>query len=106
MTGTTGPLPSLLEVDQASQQTTPGSGTTGGVAATLSQVSRDVNRILTQLGSLRITPGETIDENHPVMDEIQSHPGVGRAGSHDAEDEAEPPEYDEDHGTAPPGQHV
>lgn len=105
MTGTTGPLPSLLETDQGNYAASQASGPGGGVAATLSQVSRDVNRILTQLGSLRITPGETIDENHPVMEEIHPRPNDSGPASHGVEDEAEPPDYDDQQGSLPSGQH-
>lgn len=117
MTGSTAPLSSLVEVEQSSTPSSDrqrsnsegGSHTTGNMAAALSQVSRDVNRILTQLGSLRITPGEPVDEDHPVLDEIQSithvQPSAGRtrAPSHDeVVDEAEPPQYEDHHDV---GQH-
>ena len=97
-----------------SPSSAPGSGSgsgsgqgQGGVAATLTQVSRDVNRILTQLGHLRITPGEDVDEYHPVMDEIHPQSQInlvpGHGAGHDLDDGTEPPEYGENDGTLPPG---
>ena len=76
-----------------------------GVAVTLTQVSQDVNRILSQLGHLRITPGEVIDETHPIMDEITPAPATGGQGgrARGDDDEMEPPEYGENDGTIPPG---
>ena len=100
-TDTSGNLPSLLEADdghgpyvERPLPNIPGSPPRG-MAAALSLVSRDVNRILTQLGHLRITPGEEIDENHPVLDEIHPHHGHHPREPRDR-DSVQPPEYDDE----------
>lgn len=62
----------------------------GGPAAdtpniSLTQISQDVNRILTHLGRLRITPGEPVEEDneaHPIHDAV-------------IDDGTSPPEYGE-----------
>jgi hypothetical protein len=64
-------------------------GAVDSQGVTLTQISQEVNRILTHLGRLRITPGEPVEEDDLVPH--QAHP------IHDPviDDGTSPPEYGE-----------
>jgi hypothetical protein len=67
-----------------------GAPAAGSQNISLTQISQDVNRILTHLGRLRITPGEPVEEDNIELGH-QAHP------IHDAviDDGTSPPEYGE-----------